>query len=321
MATYIKEEIKLKPILRRDSSSLIKSLKKNKLRLILLMPAVVLTIIFSYIPMLGLVMAFQEFNIFKGFLGSNFVGFNNFIKIFTNPDLLKAIKNTLLFSSVGLIVGFPLPILLAILFNEIKNNAFKRVVQTISYMPHFLSWISVIAMFYTFFSTYGTFNDFRVWIFGSGVERTNILMNPDYFLPILLLSGIWKGIGWSSVIYLAAISGIDQQLYEAAHMDGCGKFKQIIYITIPSLTTTMLIIFILSLGSLVNSNFEQVYGFQNLFTQDKNEVINTMVYRQGIQNAQYSLATAFGLMQGLVSFLLVSISNKIIKTLSGTGIW
>ena len=234
---------------------------------------------------------------------------------------MHAIKNTLIYSGVQLIFGTPFPIILAILFNELKQQRFKKVVQTISYLPYFLSWISVIGMFYAFFAVDGTFNDFMVWIFGAEYERVNILTKSEYFLGVIFWSNIWKNIGWNSIIFLAAISGIDPTLYEAAMVDGCNRFRQIIHITLPSILPTIAIIFIMNTATLVTSNFEQVYGFQNLYVQEDTEVINTLVYRQGILNAEYSLSTAFGMAQGLVSFLLVFVSNKIVKKATGVGIW
>lgn len=296
-------------------------MKKYRFLYALIFPAFVLTLIFCYLPMLGVVIAFQDYDIIDGIFGSRFVWFDNFIKIFTYPKFLYAIKNTVFYSAVILFCTTPFPILLALLFNELGNRHFKKVVQTISYLPYFLSWISVIGMFYAFFSTEGAFNDIRIMLMGADTERVNVLMDSKNFLPILFLSNLWKNVGWSSVIYLAAITGIDPTLYESATVDGCGRLKQVWYITLPGIMPTIIILFIMATGSLVTSNFEQVYGFQNVFTQEQTEVINTLVYRRGIQNAQYSLATAFGVVQGAVSFLIVFVSNAIIKRATGTGIW
>lgn len=302
------------------SETLVK-MKRYKYLYLIAAPALILVLIFCYMPMFGLIMAFQEYDIIHGIAGSKFVGLDNFIKIFTIPKFLLAIKNTIIYSAVQLFFGTPFPILLAILFNELRGTKFKKTVQTISYMPYFLSWISVIGMVYGFFALDGTYNDIVAKIVGEGYERTNILTNADNFLGIIFWTNIWKNIGWNSIIFLAAITGIDASIYEAAVVDGCNRFKQIFYITLPCLMPTIAIIFIMNTATLVTSNFEQVYGFQNVYTQEKTEVINTLVYRQGILNAEYSLSTAFGMMQGIVSFLLVFVSNKIVKKLSGVGIW
>ncbi|GMQ56549.1 polygalacturonan/rhamnogalacturonan ABC transporter permease [Vallitalea sediminicola] len=302
-------------------SSILFNIKKYKYFYILILPAILYTLIFNYLPLGGVIMAFQDFDIIKGFSGSEWVGLENFIKIFTMPNFILAIKNTFIYSGTILFLGFPLPIILALLFNELRNLRFKKVVQTISYMPYFLSWASVVALFYGFFAINGSFNDMRVWLFGGGIERINIFMDAGNFLKIIFFSHIWKNVGWNSVIFLASIAAISPSLYEAAIVDGCGRFKQIWYITLPSLLPTAIIILILNTGSLIVSNFEQVYGLQNLFIQEQTEVINTLVYRQGLNIGNYSLATAFGLTQGIVSFLIVFVVNKIAKKLSGISIW
>ncbi|WP_113673372.1 ABC transporter permease [Vallitalea guaymasensis] len=312
---------KSKNITNGETSSFLLNIKKYKYFYILLLPAILYTFIFNYLPLGGVIMAFQDFDIIKGFSGSEWVGLDNFIKIFTMPNFLLAIKNTFIYSGTILFLGFPLPIILALLFNELRNLRFKKVVQTISYMPYFLSWASVVALFYGFFAINGYFNDMRVWLFGEGIERINIFMDAGNFLKIIFFSHVWKNVGWNSVIFLASIAAISPSLYEAAIVDGCGRFKQIWYITLPSLLPTAIIILILNTGSLIVSNFEQVYGLQNLFIQEQTEVINTLVYRQGLNIGNYSLATAFGLTQGIVSFLIVFVVNKIAKKLSGISIW
>ncbi len=296
-------------------------IKKYKTNYILLIPAIVSVFIFCYLPMMGIVMAFQEYDIIGGIFASKFVGFENFVKIFTTPKFLSAIKNTLIYSGVNLIFGTPFPILLAILLNEIRCRWFRNTIQTISYLPYFLSWISVIGIFQILFSSEGTINTLFSNIFGSSYTPVNILMDSKYFLGIIFWTGQWKNVGWSSIVFLAAITGINPSLYEAAAVDGCSRFKQVFYITLPSIMPTIAIVFIMATASLVVSNFDQVYGFQNAYIQEKTEVINTLVYREGILNAEYSMATAFGIAQGVVSFILVFITNKIVKKVSDVGIW
>lgn len=294
---------------------------KNIYMYLLLLPAVIATFIFAYLPMCGIIIAFKDYDILKGFSQCDWVGFKYFKDVLVHPKFLQAILNTLIYSSVILFGSFPLPIILALMFNEIANLKFKRVVQTISYMPYFLSWISVVGLTLTLFATEGPINNILFNLLGPQYEKTNILMYSENFLSILFVSHVWKTLGWSSVIFLAAISGIDPVLYEAAEVDGCGKLKKIIHITLPGIMPTAIIVLIMSLGSLVSSNFEQVFGFQNIFTQEKTEVINTLIYRLGIVNGQYSISTAFGLMQGLVSILLVFTSNKLAKKFLNISIW
>ena len=299
----------------------LKKMSKYKFLYLIAAPALILVLVFCYLPMGGLVIAFQDYDIIGGIMGSEFIGLDNFKQIFTIPKFVKAIGNTLKYSSVQLFLGMPFPILLALLFNELKGKKFKKTVQTISYLPYFLSWISVIGMVSAFFALDGTYNDFMEKFVGEGYTRVNILADAGNFTELLFWTNIWKNVGWNSIIFLAAITGIDANLYEAAMVDGCGRLKQIWYITIPCLLPTIAIIFIMNTASLVTLNFEQVFGFQNAYIQKDTEVINTLVYRQGILNAEYGLSTAFGLFQGAVSFMLVFISNKIVKKFTGIGIW
>ncbi len=256
-----------------------------------------------------------------GIMSSPWVGLKHFKTIFTYPNMLQAVGRTFIYGCVIVFGGFPFPIILALLFNELRNMKFKKVVQTISYMPYFLSWISVIGLFYSFLAIEGTFNQIMAKIVGDGYEAKNILMDSRYFLPIIFISHLWKNVGWSSVLFLAAIAGIDPSLYEAATMDGCGRIRQIWSITLPCIKGTVIIVLVMSLGSLFNTNFEQVYGFQNVYTQEQTEIIGTLVYRQGIENGKYSLSTAFGLCQGVVTLFLLITSNAISKRLFDSSIW
>lgn len=297
------------------------NIKGNLSMYILLLPSFIVVLVFAYLPMAGIVIAFKDFDALAGIAKSPWVGLNNFKQIITTPNFLHAIKNTLVYSTVTIFGTFPFPIILALLFNEIKNTFFKRTVQTISYFPHFISWISVCGFVYGMFAIDGTVNDILVKFFKDGYERTNILFNSKNFLPIIFISNLWKGVGWSSVIYLAAITGIDGALYEAAEIDGANKLQQAIHITIPSIKVTAILILVMGLGGLVNNNFEQVYGLQNSYIQNETEVIGTLIYRQGIQGGKYSLATAFGIMQGLVSLLLVVSANRLSKKISDVSLW
>lgn len=293
----------------------------NKVMYLLLLPAIISVIVFNFLPFAGIVIAFKDYDVIDGILGSPWVGFDNFIKIFKYPEMLASIKNTLIFSIVGVFGKFPFPIILALMFNEIRSMKFKKVVQTISYFPHFLSWASVCALIYAMFAIDGPVNNIMAKLIGAGYERANILMDSKNFLPVLFFSGLWKELGWSSIIYLAAIAGVDPSMYEAAEVDGCNRFKQVIYITLPSIKTTIVLVLLLGMGSLVTANFEHVYGLQNVYTQNETEVINTLVYRKGIQGGEYSLATAFGLMQGIVSVTLVILANKFSQAVSETSLW
>lgn len=306
---------------KNSSKRLFKRVKANKYAYILILPALIYVTVFAYMPMGGIMMAFKEFDIIKGISESPWVGFENFKKVFSDENMLLAVKNTIVYGATILFGAFPFPIILAILFNELRGVRFKKVVQTVSYMPYFLSWVSVISLFYTFLALEGPINQIIGKIVGESYVPVNILMEAEYFLPVIFVSHLWKNVGWSSVIYLASIAGIDPMLYEAAMIDGCGRFKQVWHITLPSIRSTALIVFIMSVGTLFSTNFEQVFGFQNVYTQNSTEVINTLIYRSGIENGNYSQATAFGLAQGLVTVTLTFVANAISKKLAGTSIW
>ncbi len=286
---------------------------------ILLLPAIVITFVFAYVPMPGIIVAFQDFNVFKGIFGSPWAGLEHILNIVRMPPLLESVTNTLYLSVLSIVTGFPAPIILALLFNELRVGIFKKTVQTMSYLPYFLSWISVVGITITFLSTYGPVNDIRVLLFGPETERIMFLSRQELFVPIQLILSLWKGVGWSSIIYLAAISSIDIQLYEAARIDGASRMQQTWHITLPSIKPTIIILLIFRMGSLFGDNFELVYGMQNPFI--KFDVISTLVYTRGIVQGNYSMAAAVGFTQGLIAFLLVSISNKIAKAVSDVYIW
>jgi len=312
---------KTEVVKKKNKRRLLENIKKYKYTYLLISPALLYIIIFGYTPLSGIILAFKDYNIFDGVFGSKWVGFDNFITIFKHKEMIGGIKNTLLYGCVILFGGFPFPIILALMFNEIRNLRFKKFAQTVIYMPHFLSWISVIGMMYALFAIDGSVNQIIGAIVGEGYEAKNILLDSNYFLPVIFVSHLWKSCGWSSIIFLAAIAGIDPSLYEAATIDGCGKFKQVIYITLPSIATTAIIVLVMSLGNMVNVNFEQVYGLQNAYTQADTEVIGTLIYRLGIQNGKYSLSTAFGIAQGLVSLIIMLTANAFSKKIANISIW
>lgn len=298
-----------------------KAWSRNKYRYILLMPAVIAVFIFGYLPFAGISIAFKDFDIIEGFGGSRWVGFKNFIDIFTTPNIWAVILRTLRYSFVLIFLEFPFPILLALMFNELRSNKLKRVAQTITYLPHFLSMITVVGIFYSALSINGTINTAMSAIFGDSYEKKNILLDSNYFLGVIFSAQLWKELGWSSVVYLAAIAGVDASLYEAAAIDGCGRLRQILHVTIPGIMGTIIILLVMKFGNIFNVGFELVFGFQNLYTQNDTDVISTLIYRSGIVNGDYSHATAFGLSQGLVSITLVYLANKVSKKLFSVGIW
>lgn len=301
------------------SSNKRKKLKKYRSLYIMLIPGLLSVLVFSYFTFGGVLVAFKEYNPFKGILGSPWAGFEHFKDIFSMPEFTTSIWNTLKLSFLNLLFGQPAPIIFALLLNEIRCSKYKRVVQTVSYLPHFLSTMAIIGMSYTLFSTYGIVNDARVALFGEGTERIKFLSQQGFFVPNIVGTSVWASFGWGSIIYLSAISGIDAQLYEAAQIDGANRFKQCMYITLPCILPTFVMLFILQIGNLLKDSFDLVYGLQNAYIDY--ETISTTVYKQGIVAGNYSISTALGLFQGVIGLILVLMANKISKKVNDIGLW
>ena len=302
----------------KREKNLYKRIKDHTALYILLIPAIIFTFIFVYVPLPGIVAAFMDFDMLLQFK-SPWVGLDNFKEIFTTPMFLEAIINTLKLSFLTLVIGFLAAVLFALLINELRNGFFKGFVQTVSYLPYFLAWIAVIGIVQSIYSINGPVNDLIFLITGNEESKVMFLAQQSFFVPNALLLHLWKNVGWGSIIYLAAMSGIDQQLYEASHIDGASRFRQIWHITLPGIKPTFVMLLILSMGSLVSDNFELVYGLQNPYINF--EVIGTVVFQQGISQGNYSLATAFGLSQGIVQFILVLTANYTSKKINEIGIF
>ena len=286
---------------------------------LLLLPALLLLIVFKYIPMNGVVIAFQDYNIFEGILGSSFTGFENFKRAFDNPDFYRALWNTLFINFYKLCFYIPLPILIALMLNEVRKRAFRSTVQTIIYLPHFLSWIIVGGIFVNLLSVNtGMVND---WIRSMGLPPVKFMYDPNVFPHVIIFSSMWKEIGWGAIVYLAALSAIDPQLYEAARMDGASRLKQILHITIPSLSGTIVIVTLTSLGNVMNNSFEQILVMYNPAVYEVADVLNTYVYRQGIGQMEYGYSSAIGLFNSVVSLLLVVGANMLCKKFLDRSLW
>ncbi|MGO4184319.1 ABC transporter permease [Paenibacillus sp. MCAF9] len=286
----------------------------------MLLPCLASFIIFSYIPMGGLLLAFKEFKFNQTILESPWVGFEYFAKFFNDVQSMTLIKNTLIISSMKLFLGLPFPILLALMFNEIKNRAFKNIAQSISYLPHFMSWVIVIGLVQrTLAPDTGLLNEAITYFGGDG--STFFMNEAKYFYQIMFGSHIWKTIGWDSIIYLAAIAGINQDMYEAAKIDGASKWAEIWHITLPSIRPTILIVFILSLGSILSAGFDQLYLLKMPGNSDLVDILDTYVIRVGLQQGQYGYATAVGMMQGVIALVLVVTANRFARKVSGTSVW
>lgn len=302
----------------RSQSYAVKCLKKNKMTYLFLLPGIILVFIFGYLPLPGLYMAFTDYNPFRGIFGSPFVGMKNIVDIFTIPEFSKAIVNTMKLSFLSLTINFPLPIVFALLLNEVTNKPFKRITQTVSYLPHFISTIAVVGIAATLYSSSGIINDIRVNLFGEATERILFLGQQNFFVPNIVILSLWQSVGWASIVYLSTISGIDPSLYEAAIIDGAGKWRQCWHITLPGLSTTIILLFILQIGQFFHSNFDLIYGLQNVFIDF--EVISTIIYKQGITQGNYSVATAFSFITGFLSVLLIMGANFVSKKINETSL-
>jgi putative aldouronate transport system permease protein len=268
--------------------------------------------------MYGIVIAFQNYKPFLGIDGSKWVGFDNFLKFFNDVYFFRLLKNTFSISLLSILFGFPAPILLALLLNEIRSTKFKKVVQTVSYMPYFISIVVVCGLLRSFSQTDGVFNDLIVAL---GGQRSNLLSLKENFYPVYILSGIWQSIGWDSIIYLAALAGIDQEQYEAARVDGAGRLKQMMFITLPGLMPTITVLFILRMGGILNVGYEKILLLYQPLTYEVADVISTYVYRKGIVEASYSFSTAVGLFNSLVNIIFLMATNQLSKKANDTSLF
>ncbi len=292
--------------------------KKNKELYLIALPVIAFYILFHYTPMYGAIIAFKNFNPAKGILGSSWVGFKHFQDFFSTYYFWRLLKNTLTISITSLVVGFPAPIILALLINELRSRAFSRTVQTITYMPHFISTVVVCGMIVNFTKDTGAITTFLSYF---GFPKETMLNNPGMFVPVYVISGLWQEIGWGSIIYLAALTGIDQELYEAARIDGAGRWKQTLNITIPCLIPTIIILFILRMGNMLNVGFEKIILLYNPTIYETSDVISSFVYRKGLQEFSWSFSAAVGLFNSIINFTLVIASNWISRKAGETSLW
>jgi len=300
------------------NTGILKQVARHKDLFIILLPTLVYYIIFYYAPMFGNIIAFQNYSVAGGILGSEWVGFKHFLNFLSNYKFWQLIRNTLTINLYGVIFAFPAPIILALLLNEIKASRFKKTVQTITYLPHFISVVVASMIVLDFVSADGIINGIR-GIFGLG--KIVFMTQPKYFYPIYIISGIWQEIGWGSIIYIAALAGIDPELYAAAVVDGAGRLKQMIYITLPGIFPTIIILLILRLGQALNVGFEKVMLLYNPSIYETADVISTYVYRQGILNTDYSYSTAVGLFNSVFNFILIVSANYASKKLTDNSLW
>ena len=293
--------------------------KRDRYLLAMILPVLVYYIIFHYLPMSGAVIAFKDFKPGGGIYNGEWVGLKWVIQFFESPYAFRLIRNTVLLSVYSLVFGFPIPILFAICITEIRQSKLRRVIQTVSYLPHFISTVVIVGMITNMFTmNHGLVNNL-IQLFGG--ESVNFLQNPSWFRPLYVGSGIWQSFGFNSIIYIAAINGIDVSLYEAAKIDGIRKFQQVYYITLPMILPTVIILFILQLGSLMSVGFEKVFLMYSPAVYETADVISTYVYRKGIDSSSYSFASAVGLFNSFINFMLVYISNTVCRRVTNTSLW
>ena len=301
-----------------------KQLKKDIYRAraiyLMILPVVVWFLLFQYWPMTWLSISFFDYNLYLGFVGSKFVGFQNFIKFFTGMDFWRLMRNVLLLNFYALLVGFPAPIIFALFLNEMRSAKVKKVIQTVSFLPYFISMVAFVSLVTEFLSPSTGLSADILKFFGK--EPIYSLGDAKYFRTIMVFSGIWQTMGYSAIVYLSALTAVDVNLYEAAMVDGANRWNRLIHITIPCIMPTIVVMFILRIGSLINANFEKIYLFQNSANLEVSEVIQTWVYKRGMVKYDYSMGTTAGLFNGIVALILVVMANRLSKRYSDSaGIW
>lgn len=285
---------------------------------ILMLPVVIYYIIFYYKPMYGALIAFKDYDPLLGVMKSPWVGFEYFKRFFTSPDCYRVIRNTLVISLNSIVWGFPAPIILALILNEVKNKRFKSVAQTVSYMPHFVSMVVVCGLIKTFVSSGGIILQIYTMLGGKNVSMLN---RSEMFVPIYILSNIWQGCGWDSIIYLAAISGISADLYEAATIDGAGRWKKIIHVTLPGIIPTVVTMLILRLGAVMSVGYEKIILLYNPLIYETSDVIDSFIYRIGIGSQQWSYSSALGIFNSVVNMIIIIIANRVSAKVTETSLW
>lgn len=298
--------------------NMIKLILRNKFRYVLILPAMIYFVIYKYVPMYGIIIAFKDYSPAIGIFDSEWIGLRHFKTLFRYGDFERAFTNTLIISLYRIILGYILTLLLALMINELANGVFRKVIQTITYLPHFLSWIVVYGLFLVLLGPDGSITNLAR---DNGLPVLELLTDPNVFRGTLVGTSIWKGVGWGTIIYLAALAGVDPGMYEAAKIDGCSRIKRIWYISLPSIMPVVVITVILSMGTLMGENLQQILQFQNNLVISVSDVFETVVYRKGLSQMNYGYGTAVGLFQSSAAVVLTLISNKIAKKMGHEGLW
>lgn len=295
-------------------------LKNNMLKYwelyLMVIPGVLFFILFKYIPMLGSVIAFKDYGIFQGIIDSPWVGFKHFQEFLSQPNFWRIFKNTMVIGFMKIFLAFPIPIILSLMINEVANLKFKKSIQTVFYIPHFFSWVIIAGLTFELLSSGGLVNSLRELL---GMEQILFMQDKSYFKLIVVLTGIWRDAGWGTIVILAAITGIDPSVYEAAKIDGANKIRQILHITLPLLMPTLLVLLLLQIGRFLDVGFEHVYNLLTPMTYEVGDTIDTYVYRVGILQGQFSRTTAIGLFQSIIGFIMVITFNKLSNKFTDEG--
>ncbi len=316
-ATAAQVEMAAMPMKRESNWK--RQIKRNKWLYVLVLPGFLYFVIFKYLPMWGIVIAFQDYQPFLGIRDSQWVGMENFTNFFSNPDFFRLLRNTLVLALYDLIFFFPAPIIIALLLNEIRVAFFKRTIQTLVYVPHFVSMVIIASITYVFLTPQGgVLYDLISWITGKPID---VLASPGSFRPLIIIQMMWKEMGWGTIIFLAALAGVDTEQYEASIVDGAGRLRRMWHITLPAIRTTIVILLILRLGNFLDTGFEQIYLMTNSLNRDVADVFDTYVYTVGITQGAFSYSTAVGLFKSVVGIILVLGSNKLAKQFGHPGIY
>ncbi|MGG1618154.1 ABC transporter permease [Paenibacillus sp. NRS-1782] len=294
-------------------------MQKHKLLYLMVLPGLVYFIIFKYFPMGGLVIAFQDYQAFLGITGSPWVGMKHFIRLFTEPTFFMLLRNTLVIFALNIVIFFPLPIILALMLNEVRKRVFKNIIQTIIYIPHFMSWVIIVSISYVFLTVDG--GVLNEMIAALGGEKISFLTSQEWLRTVYMGQVIWKELGWSTIIYLSAITVVDTQLYEAAEMDGAGRLRKTWHVTLPAIRPVIITLLILKIGSTLDLGFEHMYLLLNSLNREVAEIFDTYIYTAGLKNGQLSFSTTVGLFKGVVGLILIMGSNRLAKKFGEDGVY
>ncbi len=312
-----KAKAPLPPYNRREE--MMKNIRKNKWIYLMIAPGILYFFIYKYIPMYGLIIAFQDYKPYLGIMGSEWVGLQHFERLFSSPDFWMIFRNTLILFALQLFVFFPIPIIVALMLNEVRNQFFKRSVQTLIYIPHFMSWVVIVSISFVMLTLDGGI--INSIIEAMGFQKINFLMNPDTFRPMYILQVIWREAGWGTIIFLAAVAAVDPEQYEAAKIDGANRIRQIWHITLPAIRSVIIVLLILKIGDVLELGFEHVYLLLNASNREVGEIFDTYVYTAGLKQGQFSYSTAVGFFKGIIGLILVMFANWLSKKAGEEGVY